>query len=97
MRSQLKREQINLSENLRRLVYDQAFRREKLPVTAIVQMNIDAYLLAEPRKAAENNYLRLASARNIERLIQPNPFRFSVPDSFQQQVKLLAAEHGQVV
>src|SRR5687767_5522651 len=92
MRGKSQREQVDLREDLRSLRHNQTLCREELPVSRIVQLNIDAYLFAEFGEAAQNHDRRLAPARNFERFIQTNVVVLDMSHSFQQQMKLLPAE-----
>ena len=81
-----------MSEDLTRLLHDQTLGCEKLPVMRIMQLHVDAYLLAEPSEAAEHDYPGLTPARYLQRFVETNFLILGMSDSFQQQVKLLPAE-----
>ena len=86
------REKIDLGKNLRRLIDYQTLGCEKLPVTRIVQLGIDAYLLTEPRKASHDHNLGLALLGYVERFVKLDLFRFIVPDAIKQHNQAIAGD-----
>ena len=74
MRGQFEREQIYLSENLRRVIDYQTLSRQQLTIAGVVQLHIDPNLFPKPREAAKDNDARLRSPRNIESFIKLNLF-----------------------